>query len=185
MRGGLWMAAERKVKCVGCDIYFYRSQEENVLIKNRYWHKKCYEEHKLEEEKSSKAIKELEEYICKLFNIDYVNARIQKQIKDMISQYHFTYSGIHGTLKYWYEVKQNSLEKANGGIGIVPYVYEAASQYYETIFYAQQLNKDIDKSAFVTNERIITIHSPNVKRSKIKEIDLSFLEREDGVNIDK
>lgn len=179
------MAAERKVKCVGCGIYFYKSEEENILIKNRYWHKKCYEQHKHEEEKSLKAIKELEDYICKLFNTDYVSARIQKQIKEMVNQYHFTYSGIHGTLKYWFEIKQNTLEKSNGGIGIVPYVYETASKYYETIFYAQQSNKDIDKTSFITNERIITIHSPNVRRSKIKEIDLSFLEREDGVDIDK
>jgi hypothetical protein len=42
----------------------------------------------------------------------------------------YTYSGIKRTLEYFYEVKKNSIEKANGGIGIVPWVYEEAKRYY-------------------------------------------------------
>ena len=71
----------RKVKCPGCGVYFYRDEEENVLIKNRYWHKLCYQQFQIKNEKSAQAIIELDNYICKLFDLDYVNARIKKQIK--------------------------------------------------------------------------------------------------------
>ena len=174
------MAVRRSVKCPGCGLYFYRDEEENVLMKNRYWHKKCWESHKIKEDQSFKAIEELETYLCDLFQIDFVNARIKKQIKDMIDQYHFSYSGILGTLKYWYNIKGNSIEKANGGIGIVPYVYEDASKYYETIFYAQQMNKDINNDCFHIPERNIVIKSPRVNK-RIRLVNLDFLEEGDDV----
>ena len=62
----------------------------------------------------------LEQYINKLFHTDYVDPRIQKQIKNYIKEYNFTYSGILKSLVYFYEVKQNPVEKSNDGIGIVP-----------------------------------------------------------------
>ena len=46
------------------------------------------------------------------------------------------------TLIYWYEIKGNSTEKANGGIGIIPYVYKDASEYYYSIYLAQIANRD-------------------------------------------
>lgn len=172
------MPARRSVKCPYCGIFFYRDEEENINIKNRYWHKSCWEQHLIKENQSVKAIEELEKYICDLFQIDYVNARIKKQIKDMVDKYHYTYSGILGTLKYWYNVKQNSIEKANGGIGIVPYVYEDASKYFETIFYAQQLNKDLSQDSFILQEHNIVIKSPKINKRKLKPVDLAFLEEE-------
>lgn len=165
----------RKVKCPGCGIFFYRDEEPNVMIKNRYWHKKCYEANESKMSQSAQAIQELDKYICELFKLEYVNARIRKQINDMVDKYHFTYSGIMGTLKYFYEIKQHPLDKANGGIGIVPYVYDEARKYYETIFYAQQLNKNIKADAFLVKERKIIIKSPRAEK-KLKAIDLSFLE---------
>jgi hypothetical protein len=41
-----------------------------------------------------------------------------------VEDYHFTYSGILNTLKYWYEIKKNDTSKSNGALGIVPYVYQ-------------------------------------------------------------
>ena len=63
-------------------------------------------------------------FIEKLFGIGYVSAKVAKQIKDYRELYNYTYSGMLGTLVYWYDVKQAPLDKANGGIGIVPYIYE-------------------------------------------------------------
>lgn len=173
------MPSKRSVKCPGCLVFFHKDEEKHIFIKNRYWHESCYEEFKSREEQSFKAIEELESYICNLFEIEYVNARIKKQIKDMIDQYHYTYSGILGTLRYWYDIKQNSIEKANGGIGIVPYVYDDAKKYYEVIFYAQQLNKDNNKDSFNIQEKNIVIKSPKVHIKQHKVIDLDFLEEGD------
>lgn len=41
------------------------------------------------------------------------------------------YKGQLLTLKYFYEVKNNSIEKSKGSIGIIPYVWEEASLYYK------------------------------------------------------
>ena len=38
--------------------------KENINIKNRYWHKSCWEQHLIKENQSVKAIEELEKYIC-------------------------------------------------------------------------------------------------------------------------
>lgn len=169
-------SVRRKVKCPGCGVYFYRDEEENILIKNRYWHKICYQQQQIKNEQSAQAIIELDNYICKLFGLDYVNARIKKQIKDCVEKYHYSYSGILKTLQYFFEIKKNPIEKANGGIGIVPYVYDDAKKYFETIFYAQQLNKDKDINSFILEEKEIKICPPQSKKKNIKIVDLNLLE---------
>lgn len=173
------MAAKKpQVKCPGCGLTFYREDIEHIHIKNRYWHIECYNATLAKTTQSEKAIKELEDYICTLFGIDFVSARIRSQIKNMIDKYNYTYSGILGSLKYWFEIKGNSLEKANGGIGIIPYVYDDARKYYETIFYAHQQNKGFDEIEVDTINIKISSPRRNIKKKKI--INLDFLEeRED------
>lgn len=41
------------------------------------------------------------------------------------------YRGQLLTLKYFYEIKKNKTDKANGSIGIIPFVYAEAKAYYE------------------------------------------------------
>lgn len=41
------------------------------------------------------------------------------------------YRGQLLTLKYFFEVKKNSIEKAKGSIGIIPFIYAEARVYYE------------------------------------------------------
>lgn len=169
------MAAKKpQVKCPGCELRFYREDEPHVRIKNRYWHTECYNREKKEMSQSEQTIKDLESYICELFNTDHVSPRIRKQIATMISQYNFTHSGILGSLKYWFEVKDGSIEKSNGGIGIVPYIYEDASKYYESIFLAHQANKGV-KSIDI-EEIVVRIPSPKRNVKRLKLIDLDYLE---------
>lgn len=54
-----------------------------------------------------------------LFKTDYVNPRIQKQIKKYTDEYHYTYSGIRKALYYHYEIRHGDLEKACGAIGML------------------------------------------------------------------
>ena len=58
-----------------------------------------------------------------------------------MTENNYTYSGILKTLKYWFEIKKGDLEKANGGIGIVPYVYDDAFLYWRGIWEAREKNK--------------------------------------------
>ena len=107
-----------KVKCPGCDQRFHREDHEHIHLKNRYWHKSCYNNQSQEQQQEQDDKLMLEAYICGLFKTDYISPRIRKQINDMVNQYGFTLSGILGSLKYWFEVKDGCTSKANGGIGI-------------------------------------------------------------------
>ena len=105
----------------------------------------------------------LEQYINKLFHTDYVDPRIQKQIKNYIKEYNFTYSGILKSLVYFYEVKQNPVEKSNDGIGIVPWVYKQAFNYYYAIWLAQQKNTNKKVENYIPKETEIIIPRPKPK----------------------
>ena len=80
------------VDCVYCKQTFNKSEEEFKLFSNgKYAHAKCFE---LEQTRELTDQEKLERYIMKLFNSDYVYARIKKQIQDYVTNHGYTYSGI-------------------------------------------------------------------------------------------
>ena len=42
-----------------------------------------------------------------------------------------TYKGIFYTLKYFYEIRNGDWTKGHGGLGIVPFVYKEATDYWK------------------------------------------------------
>lgn len=165
------------VTCIHCKKKFDRDKFPYVQVSpRRYAHKECSmtEDEKLAQQEKDKI--ELENYIMKLYNITYVDARIKKQIKQYVEEYNYTYSGIHKALIYHFEIKGGSVEKANGGIGIVPYVYQQAYRYYYALWEAQQKNKDVIVNEYipVVKEIIIPIPQRQVKKRKL----FTFLDEE-------
>ena len=77
---------------------------------------------------------------------------------------------------YFFEVKHNSIEHANGGIGIVPYIYNEAFNYYYTLWLANQKNETKDIAEYIPKVREITIPIPQRKIKKRKIF--SFLDEE-------
>ena len=148
------------------------------VSKRRYAHKECSmseDEKKLQENKDRE---ELYDYIMKLFNISFVDPKIQKQIKKYIEENNYTYSGIKKALVYFFEIKGNSVEKANGGIGIVPYVYTQAYNYYYSLWLAQQKNEDKVVQEYIPKikEIVIPIPEKNPRKRKL----FSFLDDEEN-----
>lgn len=165
------------VTCVYCKQRFDRDKHPFVQVSSRrYAHQECSltEEQKKAKDEIDK--EELDAYIMKLFNMDYVDARIRKQIKQYVDEYNFSYSGIRKTLIYFFEIKGNSLEKANGGIGIVPYVYQNAHNYYLALWQAQQKNENKIVEEYIPNIKEVVIPRPQrqVKKRKL----FSFLDEE-------
>ena len=113
----------------------------------------------------------------KLFKWDYVKPRVKKQISQYIDEYNFTYSGIRKALMYFYEIKGKSLDKAQGGIGIVPYIYQDAYNYYYALWEAQQKNKDIVVEQYVPQVKEIFIPIPERKTRSRKLF--TFLDEEE------
>ena len=167
-----------RVKCSICGEYFDRDKEPFVKTSStRYAHQQCSmskEEIQTQEQKDKEA---LERYIMTLFNTPYVEPRVQKQITKYINEYNYTYSGMLKALKYFYEVKGNSIDKANGGIGILPYIYKNAYNYWYEVWLAQQKNSEKIIKQYVPQIKEITIPIPQIKVKKRKLFD--FLDKEE------
>ena len=165
------------VKCPYCDKQFDRDKVEFVAIGRRYAHKSCHEEAEANKSQEEKDKDKLENYIKKLFNTTTVSVRIQKQITQFRNEYNFTYSGILKALIYFYEIKKNDLKKANGGIGIVPYVYNQAYEYYYALWVAQQKNEAKIISNYIPQVEEVKIPIP-VRKEK-KKNRFAFLDKEE------
>lgn len=163
-----------KVKCSVCGIEFDRDRIQAVRVSaRRYAHYECKPECELVPlvEKVDPDQEKLINYIKTLLGQQYNAARVRKQIKDYIEKDKFTYSGILGSLVYWYEVKGNSIEKANGGIGIVGFIYNDARLYFAKIQNANEINDDEDILNYNIEEEYIEIESPRMISRGIKLFD--------------
>lgn len=166
-----------------CGVTFDRDKEAAVAIPNkrRYAHEACFQRMQADRTKEQKDKDDLEAYIMKLFNTEFVPVRAQQQIKQFIKEYNYTYSGMLKSLKYFYEVKNGSIEKANGGIGIIPHIYDNAYNYYYSIWLAQQENnKRLEEQPSIVTIPQVEIHIPNPKKEPMgrKREYFSFLDEE-------
>lgn len=154
------------VICTVCGERFDRDKVQAVKTSaRRYAHLRCKpdgEKVPLANEIVDEDLQKLEEYIKYILNESYINARVRKQIKDFREEYGYSYSGILKSLIYFYEVKGNPKEKANGGIGIVPFIYKDAYNYYFDLFKAQNQNQLKDVISFTSKTKEITIKPPCV-----------------------
>ena len=163
--------AKKMCKCAICGKEFDRNAVQAVRHgARRYSHWTCEPNGELVpmENKIDPELDKLNNYIINLLGKDYNAARVKKQIKDFKEQ-GMSYSGMLKSLIYFYEVKGNSKEKANGGIGIVPFVYKDAYNYYYDLFMAQQRNEN--KKPFIERVREIIIKPPKVEKP-VKLFDL-------------
>ena len=165
------------VKCKYCGQTFDRDKVEHVQVsKARYAHIECHKDQQLSISQEERDLEELRDYIKKLFNTDYINAKINTQIKEYHEKYNYSYIGMKKTLFYFYEVKQNSMEKANGGIGIIPHVYHNAYEYYANIDKANVRNDKIDIENIQKEEDQIIFIKPPQRLDKRKKLFAFFEE---------
>ena len=167
-----------QVKCPICGQYFSRSEAPFIHLKNRYYHQSCYDARENEKSEEEREKEKLVEYIKKLFGIPTLTVKINKQLKDYIEVKNYSYEGIRKTLIYWFELKGNSIEKANGGIGIVPYCYEQALAYWKTINEAREYNEQAQKIQATIETRVVHIAPPERKPMRIIRNLFAFLEEE-------
>ena len=169
------------VTCIYCKQTFDKNKEPFKVFSNgRYAHQSCFD---LEQIRELTDQEKLEKYIMQLFGSDYVYAKIKRQIKDYVTNHGFTYSGIHKALIYYYEIKGNKFDegKAQGGIGIVPFVYQQAFNYYYAIWEAQQKQEYITDAASVEAyiPRVVEVKIPIPQRKERKRSLFSFLDEEE------
>lgn len=155
------------VKCTVCGKQFDRDKIQAVKSgARRYAHYSCLPEGELVPlvDPIDEDLLKLEKYAEQLLGEDYNPARVKKQIKDFKKQYDYSYSGMLKTLIWFYEIKGNSKDKANGGIGIIPFVYKDACNYYYSLYLAQIANESVSVDSYKPVVREIEISSPEAYR---------------------
>lgn len=136
---------------------------EAISYKKKNYHPACYEIKIIREE--------LHTLICDIFKFKMPGPRVYKQISDFLER-GYSYKGMINALNYFYNVKNNSVEKANNGIGIIPYVYDEAQDYFNRIDYKKE--KIAAGAKNINQETKIVILKE--KKEEIKEIfDLNSL----------
>lgn len=81
-------------------------------------------------------------------------------------------------LKYWYEVRKKPIKNAKGSIGIIPYIYNDASNYYKNQIKKMEEFKTAAMEQ-LEKDRITIKFNPNDyfgKKKKKKLIDLESIE---------
>lgn len=101
-------------------------------------------------------------------------------MNDYIREYQYTYSGMLKALVYFYEVKGNNKNKANGGIGIIPFIYKDAYNYYYNLWMIQQSNKDKNVIDYVPKLKEIKIPIP--KKEPRRRSVFTFLDEQEDLN---
>lgn len=118
------------VKCLYCGQPIDRDKEKCQRVQSRrYAHLTC---HAPKPGVDEALTTEIMEYCKEIFGPEADYGHIGSQIKKYVADGK-TRQGILLTLKYWYGVKKNSTDKSNGGIGIVPYVYDDAKKYWNSV----------------------------------------------------
>ena len=159
-----------KRKCVICSNWIEKG-DETVPYKNRLAHVQCFNsmmkmavksnsEKKAAKSKKTKKInpkstvlgdclteeeskqkRSLISYIEELFG-EKANAKTYTQIKNLMRDYpYFTYVGLEQSIRFFYEIKENPI--TNQGLGIVPYVYDQAQEYFKNLGEVQSHNASI------------------------------------------
>ncbi len=174
--------AKHMVKCFFCGQLFDANKEPFVMANSRrYAHKICAEKNAKEKTEEELDKEKLEDYIKQLFNITKLTPKINKQIKAFKEENQYSYSGMLRCLIYFYDIQNHSIEKANNGIGIIPYVWENAYNYYYNLWLAQQKNENKILEEYAPKEIIIQISPPERKLKKRKLF--TFLDDKETDNI--
>ena len=103
--------------------------------------------------------------------------RLLQQAETIAKDYKFTYSGMTKALEYFYRVKKNPIDKTKG-VGIIPYVYKQAYDYYYGLWLAAEENKKKNLSEYIPKDIVVEIKSPQRKIEKRQLF--SFLDEEDN-----
>lgn len=189
--------AKAMVECRVCKQKFNRLDPDLIEgvdwvqpVKRFYYHKKCYEDFakkrgQIGKEGIELEVEELvwktavEDYLKRDLKISLDYKRFNSQWKKFIEKDGRTPKGIYFSLKYFYDIRHNSTEKSEGGIGIVSWIYEEATEYWGKRNQAdkdivarleEQIKKDRAQKAKVVFQQ---------KKKKEQKVDFSILEEED------
>lgn len=158
-----------QVKCLYCGEYVSKERFDVLQVGRRYAHQSCIQKDKVNQETKEK----IHQKMRTVLGAAYTKTKIDNQLKNLIEGGRSP-DGILKTLEYWYDIKGNDPKAANGGIGIVDYVYNEAQDYFKRKEENELRYKDVDIKSFMPTEEIVyqTHPSPFKKPKRVKLFDL-------------
>lgn len=138
------LLAKHIVQCRTCGLKFDATPEAKdidwvVPTERMYYHKSCYENWKknMQDPKADMTPKQwydsAREFLAKDVRMDVDWEKFASQWKTFLRPSYrpeMTPKGIYFAIRYYFDVKHGDKAKAQGGIGIVPYVYAESCQHW-------------------------------------------------------
>ena len=118
------------VKCLKCGQSFDRDKIACVQVGRRYAHETCPQSNNSDPAAIQREADKnfFYSYVKKIYGKNYNYHLINQQAESYIQQYGYTWGGMAWALHWFYELQQNSIEESNGGVGILPFIYEQAKE---------------------------------------------------------
>lgn len=178
--------AKHVVLCRTCGKYFDTEaipKEDWIMpSKGWYYHTQCYNDWKKAQDPSDDDwVLYIYDFLARDLKVSYNYHMCEAQRKKFIKENKYTNKGIYFSLKYFYEIKHNSWDKGNGGIGIIPYVYKDATEYWTDIEWKKRgFMKAIEEQlAARTSRPVKTIKRPTQTTAKKVKYNLDSIGGED------
>ena len=129
--------AKHIVTCRVCKEKFDTNEVEWVMpSKNFYYHKSCYEDWQVKKNDVRNNSKDEDlwkdatyQYLKKDLYIPVDFGKFDSQWRNLTKKGR-TPKGIYFTTRYFYEIEKGDKNKAQGGIGIIDYIYSRATTYW-------------------------------------------------------
>lgn len=161
--------SSRPVICQHCREKFVRTEGNFIKDTKGYYHDTCHKT--MLQERAGR--EDLLKYCYEILGKDMNPALIQKQLKQFVDKYHYTESGVKGTLYYLVEIKKMRLNPKMG-IGIVPYYYTKARDYFTKL----DDITDLPQFETIVITKQIIVHEQINKKRLNKTVDLEDLFKE-------
>lgn len=169
------------VTCRWCGEKFDTEKVEWTMpSRNQYYHTECW---KMKQEPGSirpnaekdNASDEWRKVIFDFITRDLKGECNYARINQQLNEYKkknpdWTYKGMFFALKWFYEIKHNSWDKSNGGVGILPYIYYDGTEYWRKRENAEKgIVKAIEQQIKEReNRQTITVQRTEQKKPKQK-----------------
>ena len=122
-------------ECRICKVQIDKTKEKEGIdwfmpSKNYYYHISCYNTWKAAPATDDDWISMIYDFLAHDLKVSYNSHMCEAQIKKFWKENKINPKGVYFTLKYFYEIKNNSWDKSHGGLGIIPYVFTDAKSYW-------------------------------------------------------
>lgn len=150
-----------------------QKKQEDLVEKKKEKTKKPVSTKIVQDFKTEEEFQEQNHYyntLKQILNVERLPARVYKISEDYAKKYGFTFIGMENSIRYFFLVQQNQVE--GDGIGIIPYIYDEAQEYYASTEEINNRNADIiERGDKLYQTRVIKVKPSYDNTSQLIDMD--------------